>query len=745
MKNKIIDWLKADYYRAVFAALSVVIAVALPTMSKDAGMSGDEHFHFQQAENVVNFYKTFGKDTSAVVSNNEAHGSNLYAYGQLPDNISYLIAQIFNIEDILSVRHLVNSFFGFLGILFAGLLAFKISGSWFAAIITALLLFFSPRYLGHSFNNLKDLPFAAIMMMGVYYITCFFQTFPKPPKRVLVMLAVSIGLALAIRVGGLLLVAYFGLFGLIYLIKERFEIRKTAKNKKGKNEFSPVFIKLFKYGIIISLAGYVLGVLLWPYALISPIANVKETFLAMSNFETSLRQIFEGSHVWSDYLPWYYVPKYILITIPTAVLIGLVLFFSLLWKDQKNYFWYFIIFFAFFFPIFWIAYSDASVYGGWRHALFAYPPMAVAAGLGFGLLMDKLQTNVVFSRIKFLPIFGIACVILFLWHPIRHTFKNHPYQYVYFNKLVGGTKGAFGNYEQDYYYHSTRKASEWVIQNAQKTGLETTDKIKVASWHSSSVQYFFRHDTARFQVGFSRWREWGNNDWDYAIFTVTGMSPDMLKSDAFPPVNTVHQIKVDGVPIAVILKRTDKSDYLGYIQKQEGNQDSAIVLLRKALTFVSSNEAVLSNLGEIFLQKNQLDSAIFYLNQLLAFDPKNETANYLKAYALMFQNRLDEAQIHLQIIVNHNPKNDIAPWLSAQIYAQQGNLILMERMLERSLIANAGRQEEAFNLMQRVYQQMGFTNDDATRAFTRIWINVLEKLGYKEDAERLRTRSPQRS
>ena len=33
--------------------------------------------------------------------------------------------------------------------------------------------------------------------------------------------------------------------------------------------------------------------------------------------------------------------------------------------------------------------------------------------------------------------------------------------------MVGGVKGAYGNYELDYYYHSTREASEWVIENAE--------------------------------------------------------------------------------------------------------------------------------------------------------------------------------------------------------------------------------------------------------------------------------------
>jgi len=357
--------------------------------------------------------------------------------------------------------------------------------------------------------------------------------------------------------------------------------------------------------------------------------------------------------------------------------------------------------------------------------------MAVAAGLGFNALID-------FGKQHYQKILLTILPFVLLIPPTVFIAKSHPYQYVYFNRMVGGVQGAFGNYELDYYYHSTREASEWVIKHAEKTGLETSDKIIVATWHTASVNYFFRHHTEKFSVGFARWLERGNSDWDYAIFTVTGMSPDMLKSDMFPPANTVHQIKVDGVPICIILKRTDKSDFFGNHQKREGNLDSAVILLQRSLEIVPSSESVLLNLAEVYLQKNQPDLAIPYMDKLLAFDPKNETANYYKGHTLMFQNRLDEALRYLQVIINHNPKNDIAPWMSAQIYAQQGNLILMERMLERALVANAGRQEEAFNLLRQVYQQLGFSQNDATMVFTRMWIRVLDRLGYKKEAEQLR-------
>ena len=732
--NNLSNWMKADYWRSAFVLLISILFFAIVRLSLDAGMSGDEHFHAAHAAHVYEFYRTFGKDTAAItITDLGGNAGNLPTYGQVVDNLAHAIYRWIGSDDEMKVRHVTNSIFGWLAILFTALIGFRVSRKWYPTIIIALLMFFSPRFLGHSFNNLKDLPMATAMIMGLYYILAFLQDFPKVKKSTMIMVAVSIGFAIAVRIGGLLLIAYFGLFCAMLFIKN-YGLKGLWTKPNSK-----LFGKMFKWGLIIVVGGYALAMLLWPYGMVSPIENPKFVLSYMSQFTTDIRQNFEGAMIWSGLLPWYYTPKFILMTIPIAVIIGAILYPFLGGLKKDRWFETFVIAFAFLFPIIFITYTGANVYGGWRHSIFAYPPMVALAGLGFWAFAEWLKKRLKNQSENRIYIIVLIGVIGLLYSPIRHTIRNHPYQYVYFNELIGGMKGAFGNYELDYYYHSTREGSEWIIKHAERTGLETTEKIRVATWHPASVTNFFRNDTAKFEVTFSRWHERGRNDWDYAIFTVTGMSPDMLKSDVFPPANTVYQIKVDGFPIAIVLKRTDKSDFYGDILKREGNLDSAIVLLKKSLNIVPSDESVLLNLAEIYINRQQSDSAILFLDKLLAFDPKNETANYYKAFTLWRQqNRLDEAQKYLQTIINHNPKNSAASWESALIYATQGNLILMERMIERTLVADPGKQQEALSLIQQVYSRMNFSTNDANIAFTRIWITVLERLGYKEEAQRIR-------
>jgi hypothetical protein len=252
-----------------FWGLSFVFLILFVIFGLQDGTSGDEFYHLKHAEHVLNFYKTFGDDTVAVTVSEASSAENSREYGQIPDNIAAAVAAVFGIEDIITVRHLVNIIFGWVGMIFAALLAYRISRKWYAAIITAILLFLSPRYLGHAFNNLKDIPFAATMMMGTYYIYYFLETFPRPPKKVLIMLALSIGLAIATRVGGLLLIAYFAFYVFIYFVNQwiciykenKTNIKPSAKSKiKKKNtnneEVWKLFKRLFVYGVGISLAGY---------------------------------------------------------------------------------------------------------------------------------------------------------------------------------------------------------------------------------------------------------------------------------------------------------------------------------------------------------------------------------------------------------------------------------------------------------------------------------------------------------
>jgi hypothetical protein len=66
----------------------------------------------------------------------------------------------------MTARHVCNALVGAFLMLFVGLLAWLIS-DWRAGCMALLLIFLSPQIVGQSFNNPKDIPFAACLMGAI--------------------------------------------------------------------------------------------------------------------------------------------------------------------------------------------------------------------------------------------------------------------------------------------------------------------------------------------------------------------------------------------------------------------------------------------------------------------------------------------------------------------------------------------------------------------------------------------------
>ena len=743
----------------VFMILIIGMFFLLPILSLDAGNSGDEDgFQWPYAEQIYNFYATGGKDTTCL------QNDDMGMHGGFFDQFTYALVKWFDVEDYSQLRHICNSLFGWICILFVGLFAYRLGG-WRAGVFAIILLFLSPRFLGHSFNNPKDLVYASMMMAGLYYVFCFVREYPNPKISTSIKLAIFAALAIVSRFAGYLLFAYLVLLLIIYHII----IKK--KNSLSKNSFK-IIGRYILYVAAIGLVTFGLCIALWPYIMSTPIKTTIRIFSEMSHFSVSLRQLFEGSLQWSDVLPWYYTPKYIFMTIPIAVIVGLILFFVCCWRKKEDRFWAFFVFFTFFFPVFWIVYTHANVYGGWRHAMFAYPPMVVAAGWGFDALVKWIEEKMgsaaqgscaahkgsealrasgesskteeensdsrdvpwrVSTKGIVVNIAALVVLLALLVGPIRHICANHPYEYVYFNELAGGMDKAYGNYEMDYYYHSTREASEWIIANAEPNA--DGSKIKVASWHIASVAYFFRNDTARFAPGFCRWYEKGNNDWDYAIFTITGMAPEQIQNaGAFPPPDCIKTIDVDGKPICLILKRQSKVDMLGNQYKSKNQVDSAIICFQQALAINPYNEAALNNIIECYLMRGQLDSAKIYIDQELAFLPKYETANYFLAHYYMTKGEMDKAIETCKFIIDCNFKFTSAYHLMCNIYLRQNDIKNAEKallqLIDHDQLDNAGVQQ-----LIQIYKAEGLDDRGAYRKLYKKIATSLDKRGKKKDAQ----------
>ncbi len=673
-------------WKKIFYILTVLGFIVLPLLSLDAGISGDEEVHYLHSQKVLDYYSSFGKDT-AVLNTPESH---LAYYGQSFDNFTTLLINWFNIEDIYRFRHVCNAIIGWLAILVAGFLAVFLSG-YRAGVFTFLILYLSPRFLGHAFNNLKDIPFACGYIIALYFLFRVIEGLPKPRFRYILFLILGVGMAISVRIGGVVLIFYLllftGLYLLSYFLKERSLVTM------------PVVSRSFLVAILVSAGGYLMGLLFWPFALENPIKNPVIAFQIMASFPTTLRQIFEGEFMWSDQLPWYYSIKYMLITIPTLAWIGFILFLIFTKGILKSRRWVFVffLFITFIFPLLFVIYRESNLYGAWRHLLFIYLPLVILSGLGYEYLLKKYNTRIV----------GVVVALGFFimaFHPVRFMIRNHPYQYLYYNEWIGGIRGAYGMYETDYYFHSMREASEWLIQYL--GGRDDQGKTTVAA--NFPVSWFFRNSKSVAGVSFIKYYERGNFDWDYALIGNSYINPFQLGNKIWPPENRLHTIKVDGMPVCAVLYRPSKDDLLGSRLLKAGEYTLAVQTLKQALTADPQNESIHLNLAQAYIKKGSLDSARQVLEKVSAIYPDYDVAMDLMAEIYLMENRIDLAKEILIKTLKVNPKYFPSSYKLGEIYLNENNEEIGIFYLKRCLRLNP----DYFPLLIRMgqfYEEKGDT------------------------------------
>ena len=367
----------------------------------------------------------------------------------------------------------------------------------------------------------------------------------------LLLLVLSIAFSISIRAGGILLICYLLFFF--------FVIRIYRYAAEGKYDLRLDSLKLIIL-ILISASAYILGIILWPYALQSPVKNVLESYRVMAHFPDTFRQIFEGRNEWSDFMPWYYLPKSMAITIPVIVLAGTGFFILFLKKNPSGRKSHDIYPYNLFHIV-----PDGFCDNPEIKSLQFMATVPVSVSGGHPDCGDRISFPIVGIQRKNLDKWIIVTVLLLLLvHPVQFMMNNHPYQYIYYNQLVGGLKGAYGKYETDYYYVSQTEASEWLIDYLKEKGID------IASVRATyPVKWSFRNNPG-ISTFYFRNEERSQYDWDYAIIANRYIHPFQLENKIWPPENAIHTIYADDVPIGIVLERKNKDDYFGYRALEEG-------------------------------------------------------------------------------------------------------------------------------------------------------------------------------
>lgn len=616
----------------LFYFLSFVLLAILLLSGRGAGISCDEVIHYDHSVDVINYFATHGQDQSAL---NTAE-SNLKNYGQSYDNIVTILIRWFKIEDVYNFRHIMSALAGWLTMLITALFAVWITG-YGAGIITLILFAISPAFFGHSLNNLKDIPFALAYITSIFFTMKFVISGRNFSWKDLILLVSGIAFSISIRPGGLLLICYLFFFFFLFYFLKYFE-EKKFDFIQFRNKF--IWIS------VISLVSWFLAILLWPYALKSPVKNVLESYRIMAHYPGTFRQIFEGRVEWSDYMPWYYLSKSMLITIPLIVLTGLTLFLIFsknVFRDKKSLLFGFIVF-TVLFPLIYVIWEKSNLYSSWRQFLFVYPGMILLASVGFNIFFEKI-------KLTFLRWAVAVCFVLLAVHPVKFMLGNHPYHYLYYNQIVGGLRGAYSNYETDYYYVSQSEASEWLLNYLKSNNVTT--KIKIRATYSVNWQF---RDHPEIETYYFRYEERSMSDWDYAIVTNRYISPVQLRNKTWPPKNAIHIIYADQVPICAVLKRESKDDLYGYNALKSNENSEAIEFFEKALQVDNNDEMIFYNFAAALYNDLQYQKADSVLKEGLKINPGFELILMYLGNIARAQNKADEAIRYYERVIEVNRK-----------------------------------------------------------------------------------------
>jgi tetratricopeptide (TPR) repeat protein len=599
----------APINRLAYLLILLAAIIIIPKLSFDYGISWDAKRHNMYGYDMLKYFDTDGEDKTAL---SETSGTNEFRYyGEHFNVISAWLNTNIKPWGEFETRHFLNALYGLLAMIFASLAAKEIGG-WRAGVFALLFIIFSPVFFGHSMNNPTDIPFAAGCSMALYYLIKVLRTLPAPKFTYLLWCGVGIGIAIGARIGGIVFYAYAGLFmGLSWL---------NYMRKNGWRMASTLLIPYLISGITIVFVAHLVGISLWPFGQEEWLTNwyVALKKSTSAEFFTYNHELFEGARIYMANVPWYYLPKFILINSPLFVLAGVILLVVLAftWKKKfpSTYEFFPVVLFVFLFPIVYAEVQSMYYYNGWRHYLFTYPPLIVLTALGWESLMRLVQNS-------WAPKVVAAVALGMISLPAMWMVKNHPNEVVYFNELEGGTKGAYGNYELDYYSNSCREAAEWLAHQ------EPTRKLVVAINNEPlTAAYYAQRINPNMQFQWVREYEEERPFWDYAIYTSRTYSKNEMLNGAYPPKGTVYKVEADGVPIAVVVKRDVYYMPLGYKAFDENRLDSAIYYFTMAAEWNPMDEEAFRMKGMAYFAAQQADSAIAAYNKAIEIFPENYTA-----------------------------------------------------------------------------------------------------------------------
>lgn len=340
----------------------------------------------------------------------------------------------------------------FIGVIYFYRLIYYLFKSRRISTISSLLYVSCPRLFIDGIHNNKDIVLMSLLVIMIFY---GLKMIDEKNKKNMILFSLVSGFVCNTKIIGLY---FLGIIGLCFIL-----------NLFIKKEWSK---RNILYGLTVaflSIIGYLLLTpAIWGNGKLEIVEFIKYCFKNSVSFRADPIVLFEGELYQNSIksLPFYYIPKMILITIP---IISSLLFcfgtINVIIQNIKNLFnrkkdfliiSLFCILIMLLIPLIIAMTSHPVLYNGWRHFYFLYSLIMIISSYGFFVLFNKNK--------RFNKVISLLCVFTILTN-IGYLLKYNVANTAYYNILIN-RKNIQERYQLDYYEITTKQAiSSFVKSN----------------------------------------------------------------------------------------------------------------------------------------------------------------------------------------------------------------------------------------------------------------------------------------
>ena len=399
---------------------------------------------------------------------------------EMPLLLAELSLGLQDIRHIYLMRHLLSHLLFIAGGFVCGMLAYRMLGSKWVALLAMLLFMSHPRLYAHSFFNTRDVPFAAMLVIALYLAH---RAFHRDTIGAFLLCGIGAGLAINMRP--------FALMMLPMILAMRAPDLWQAGREERKHILATVGI--------FAAATVAIVYIIHPYYWENPLRFI-EVAGALNQPPTITENLFMGEIHMSDTAPWNYIPVWFAITAPPVALpLGALGAAAVCWqgiarpiaalRDREIRF-RILLLSCFALPVVVVVALQSNILNGWRHMYFLWGPFCLLAAVGLcviansnvgkdnGKVAARLPGWVRGGGVGRAMAYGVAVVGLITTLTAMATL--HPNQQVYFNALVDAkTPGALANrYDMDYWHVAQRQSLEYLLARYPDDTLRVYPKIR---------------------------------------------------------------------------------------------------------------------------------------------------------------------------------------------------------------------------------------------------------------------------